>query len=87
MDLLVQQAVTTRTATLIVTHLPDQVAATRYITIDKGQLIDVLLRLSRLLSDFPCIEELDLNPFLAGFDVQDSCALDMRARIRLQNER
>ena len=40
MELLVQQAATAGTATLIVTHIPDQVAATRRITITDGRLTE-----------------------------------------------
>jgi acetate---CoA ligase (ADP-forming) len=46
--------------------------------VDREQLVDTLLRLSQLLTDFPEIAELDLNPYLAGFHGQNSCALDMR---------
>ncbi|MCP5022999.1 MAG: hypothetical protein GY930_14650 [bacterium] len=49
--------------------------------VDKEHLIEILLRLSRLLTDHPEITELDLNPYLAGFKASDSCALDMRAVI------
>lgn len=38
MDLLVEQATTAGVATLIVTHLPEQVAASRYLTIEGGRL-------------------------------------------------
>ncbi len=40
MDLLVQQAATAGAATLIVTHIPDQVSATRRVTISSGQLTE-----------------------------------------------
>ncbi len=50
--------------------------------VDKAQIVEILLRLSRLLTDFPEIEELDLNPFLAGYEGVESCALDMRASLR-----
>ena len=33
---------------------------------DEEELVELLLRLSQLLSDHPEIVELDLNPFLAG---------------------
>ena len=49
--------------------------------VDKEHLIEILLRLSRLLTDHPEITELDLNPYLAGFKANTSCALDMRAVI------
>lgn len=40
MELLVQQAATVGAATLIVTHLPDQVSASRYVTIAGGRLVE-----------------------------------------------
>lgn len=49
--------------------------------VDRAQLVEILLRLSRLLGDCPEILELDLNPFLAGWNPADSCSLDSRARI------
>ncbi len=50
--------------------------------VDEDQLVEMLLRLSRLLADNPEVAELDLNPFLAGWRGEGSCALD--ARVRLQ---
>jgi acetyl coenzyme A synthetase (ADP forming)-like protein len=49
--------------------------------VDEEELVDVLLRLSRMLSDHPEIAELDLNPFLAGYRGAGSCVLDMRVRL------
>ena len=49
--------------------------------VDKEELVRILLRLSRMLSDFPEIEELDINPFLAGYEGRKSCALDLRVRL------
>lgn len=49
--------------------------------VDEDQLVDVLLRLSRMLSDVPEIAELDLNPFLAGWDPADSAILDARVAL------
>ena len=46
--------------------------------VNKAELEDLLLRLSQLLTDVPEIAELDLNPFLAGYDGVGSCVLDMR---------
>ena len=46
--------------------------------VDKQELIDVLLRLSQMLTDVPEIVELDLNPYLAGYRGEGSCILDMR---------
>ncbi len=50
--------------------------------VDKGELVEILLRLSQMLTDNPEIAELDLNPFLAGYEGEGSCALDMRCRIQ-----
>jgi acetyl coenzyme A synthetase (ADP forming)-like protein len=49
--------------------------------VDKQELCEVLLRLSQMLSDNHEIVELDLNPFLAGYEGQGSCILDMRVRL------
>lgn len=50
--------------------------------VDKEELVEILLRLSQMLSDNPEILELDLNPFLAGYRGEGSCILDMRFRLR-----
>ena len=52
--------------------------------VDEEELVDVLLRLSRMLSDHPEIAELDLNPFLAGYRGDGSCVLDMRVRLEAE---
>ena len=49
--------------------------------VDREELIEVLLRLSQMLTDLPEIAELDLNPFLAGWRGKGSCVLDMRVRL------
>lgn len=49
--------------------------------VDKDQLVETLLRLSQMLTDLPEIEELDLNPFLAGYSGEGSCILDMRVGV------
>jgi acetyltransferase len=49
--------------------------------VNQDELVDILLRLSRMLTDFPEIAELDINPFLAGYKGKDSCALDVRVRL------
>ncbi len=49
--------------------------------VDEAQLIDVLLRTSRMLSDIPEIVELDFNPYLAAWDRKQSCILDARVRL------
>ncbi|MFT4711086.1 MAG: acetyltransferase [Planctomycetota bacterium] len=46
--------------------------------VNKAELEDLLLRLSQMLTDVPEITELDLNPFLAGYEGKGSCVLDMR---------
>ena len=51
--------------------------------VDQEELVEVLLRLSRMLSDFPEIEELDLNPFLAGWKGKGSCVLDARVGLNV----
>ncbi len=52
--------------------------------VSKDQLVDMLLRLDRMLSDCPEILELDFNPFLAAYDSNESCVLDVRVRLALQ---
>lgn len=49
--------------------------------VDKAALEQVLLRLSRLVGDFPQIVELDLNPFLAMPNPARQAAVDARIRI------
>jgi acetyl coenzyme A synthetase (ADP forming)-like protein len=49
--------------------------------VDEEQLVDTLLRLSRLLTDNPEIAEFDLNPYLAAWDNKESCVLDARVRL------
>ncbi|MGB0952825.1 MAG: acetate--CoA ligase family protein [Planctomycetota bacterium] len=53
--------------------------------VDEEELVETLLRLSRMLSDFPEIEELDLNPFLAGWRGEGSCVLDARVSLDPNN--
>ena len=52
--------------------------------VNEGVLIDCLMRLSKLLSDFPFIEEMDINPLIAGTSKEDSFAVDARIRINPQ---
>jgi len=54
--------------------------------VDREQLVDVLQRLSRLLTDCPEILELDLNPYLAAWDKTESCVLDARVRVVLSSD-
>jgi acetyltransferase len=42
---------------------------------------DALLRLSTLVSDFPQIAEIDLNPFLLYPQANDCCIVDARIRM------
>ncbi|MCA9549292.1 MAG: acetate--CoA ligase family protein [Myxococcales bacterium] len=49
--------------------------------VDKAALEDVLLRLSRLVGDFPEIVEMDLNPFLAHRTGARQSAVDARIRV------
>jgi acetyltransferase len=50
--------------------------------VDKEQLVEMLLRLDRMLTDCPEIYELDFNPFLAAWDSSESCVLDVRVRLK-----
>ncbi len=43
---------------------------------DKNAIVDVLLRISQLVTDFPQIVELDINPLVVY--EQGAIALDMR---------
>ncbi|HEV8336548.1 MAG TPA: acetate--CoA ligase family protein [Candidatus Polarisedimenticolia bacterium] len=46
--------------------------------VNRKLLAEMLLRLSQLLSDFPAIEQVDVNPFIAGSGRDDSFAVDAR---------
>ncbi len=46
--------------------------------VDKETLIEVLLRISQLVLDFPEIAELDINPFIVYEEGRGGVALDMR---------
>jgi len=43
---------------------------------------EALQRISQLVTDFPQIEELDINPFIVGAPGQDSVAADARIQLR-----
>jgi acetyl coenzyme A synthetase (ADP forming)-like protein len=45
---------------------------------DKGAIVDVLLRISQLVTDFPEIIEMDINPLMVYHDGEGALALDMR---------
>ena len=46
--------------------------------VNRKLLEEMLLRLSQLLADFPEIEQVDVNPFIAGSEQDDSFAVDAR---------
>jgi acetyltransferase len=46
--------------------------------VDREALIDALLRVGQLVTDFPEIDELDINPFMVYEHGQGGMALDMR---------
>ena len=45
---------------------------------DKGAIVDVLLRISQLVQDFPEIVELDINPLVVYPEGEGAVAIDMR---------
>lgn len=49
--------------------------------VDRGLLVEALLRLAQLAARHPRLVELDVNPFLAGSDRSRSRAVDVRARL------
>jgi len=46
--------------------------------VDERVLVEMLLRLSQLLSDFPEVEQVDINPFIVAARRRDSFAVDAR---------
>jgi acetyltransferase len=50
--------------------------------VDLASVEDLLLRVSRLVADFPEVSELDLNPVLAYPAGTPPCAVDVRLRVR-----
>ena len=50
--------------------------------VDKGILVDALLRIGQLVQDFPEIAELDINPFIVYEEGHGGIALDMRLILR-----
>jgi acetyltransferase len=42
---------------------------------------EAILRLAQLVSDFDCIEELDLNPFILAPERQDCVVVDVRIKL------
>ena len=49
--------------------------------VDRAALVDILLRVSQLMSDHPEIVELDLNPIMAGPQGTPSLVVDARIKI------
>jgi acetyltransferase len=47
-------------------------------------IVEMLQRVSQLVSDFPLIEEMDINPFIAFPEKEKCLAVDGRIRIRLE---
>jgi acetyl coenzyme A synthetase (ADP forming)-like protein len=50
--------------------------------VDRGALVDVLLRVSRMVEDFPEIVELDINPLAALGPGRGAIAVDARVRFQ-----
>jgi acyl-CoA synthetase (NDP forming) len=48
--------------------------------VDIDKLTDILLRLSKLASDFPTIDEMDLNPVLAFEKKRGAMVVDARLK-------
>lgn len=46
--------------------------------VDREALVDALLRISQLVTDFPIISELDINPFIVYREGRGGVAIDMR---------
>jgi acetyltransferase len=46
--------------------------------VDKDAIVDTLLRIGQLVTDFPEITELDINPLIAYPRGQGAIAIDMR---------
>jgi acetyltransferase len=47
--------------------------------VDRDAVVDVLQRLSQLVTDFPAILELDVNPLVAT--AEDAVAIDLRLTV------
>ena len=48
------------------------------------QIKETLLRLSQLVSDYPFIDELDINPLLISEKTGEGIAVDGRIKVRLE---
>jgi acetyltransferase len=46
--------------------------------VDRQALVDALLRISQLVTDFPIISELDINPYIVYREGRGGVAIDMR---------
>jgi len=51
--------------------------------INIDSVVESLERLSQLIGDFPCIQELDLNPFVAFPEREKCLALDARIAVQM----
>ncbi len=51
--------------------------------VNEALLEEMLLRLSQLLSDFPQIDQIEINPFIAGAHRRDCFAVDARISIQV----
>ena len=49
---------------------------------DVQAVIDIIRRLGQLVSDFPCIRELDINPLIVGEAGSGAWAVDVRLALR-----
>jgi acetyl coenzyme A synthetase (ADP forming)-like protein len=52
--------------------------------VDKEKVIDTILRIGQLVTDFPEINELDINPFIVYEQARGGVALDMRLVLQPQ---
>jgi len=48
---------------------------------DRDAVVDAILRIGQLASDFPCISELDVNPLIVGEAGAGAWAVDVRIAI------
>jgi len=55
--------------------------------VNEALLEEMLLRLSQLLSDFPQIDQIEINPFIAGAHRRDCFAVDARISIQVPSTR
>ncbi|MCL4466160.1 MAG: acetate--CoA ligase family protein, partial [Chloroflexi bacterium] len=51
--------------------------------VNLGAIAEALQRISQLVTDFPAIAELDINPFIVGGLGEDSVAADARIQLSL----